>query len=226
MFLVTAIISYLLGSISFAVIFTYKYTNKDVRNEGSGNAGLTNVIRSGGKMPAILTLVFDLLKAIVSIMIGYGLTLLINYLLGTNLDPIYAKYIAGLFCFIGHIYPIYFQFRGGKGVLSLLGIMLCCNWRAALVCLSLFIIVLIISKMVSLSSIMAALSLPFVTRFLFLIPTNKDTMFILPQSTYETIAVAIFALVVIIKHIPNIKRIFSGTENKFSLHSKKNKTED
>lgn len=215
-----SIVSYLLGSISFAFIFTWWYTKKDIREQGSGNAGFTNVVRSAGKTPAVFTLVFDMLKAVISVFVGYFLILLLNNITGLNIDTIYGKYVGGFFCFIGHIFPVFYGFRGGKGVLSLFAVMICCNYRVAVVCLAIFLTILFFSKMVSLSSIIAAFMLPFFTAFVFRYPYLAEGSFIIKQNIFEIAVITLFALIVILKHTTNISRIIKGTENKFSLRNK------
>lgn len=220
-FLIIAAVSYLLGSINFAIIFTWAYKRSDIRDQGSGNAGLTNVARTAGKMPAILTFVFDLSKGLISVLAGY---LIINNLsvFGYDgvIDVVYGKYIAGFFCFIGHIYPVYYGFRGGKGVLTLLAIFLACNGRVAGICLSIFILVFLLSKIVSLSSIIAVFFIPIVTSIL---PTDYNAVgqFLIPQYSFEIIMSSLFTLIVILKHIPNIKRLIKGEEKRLSLKKSK-----
>lgn len=217
--LLTAVISYLLGSISFAIIVTRLFSGKDIRSVGSGNAGATNVLRSQGKLPAALTFIGDLAKSMLSVYIG-GL-LLCNLQLTPMADSVYlthnqehlaliGSYLAGLCCVIGHLYPVFFGFRGGKGVMTTLGMMLILDWRTALIALGIFGIVLLCSRMVSLGSIVAGISLPIITYFMRTYVYRQDWETV----TFCMAAIAVVALIVIIKHRQNIKRIANGTENK------------
>ena len=131
----SAIASYLLGSISFAIIITYIFTKKDVRDSGSGNAGMTNVLRTVGVLPAILTLLGDLGKAIAAI---YVSRFLFSSLDIQNAAQI-GMYVGGLFVLLGHIYPLFFKFKGGKGVLTCAGVFLVLDWQLCLVCIAIFI---------------------------------------------------------------------------------------
>lgn len=216
--LLTALCAYLLGSVSFAIIVTKLYSHSDIRNSGSGNAGATNVLRSHGPVPAILTTAGDLAKSIASVLIGRWLMTIMNvgYTADVNFTLVGA-YLAGLFCIIGHLYPVYFGFRGGKGVLTTLGMMLILDWRAALLCLSLFIILVIFTRMVSLGSVIAALSLPVFT-YLFSAYADKNPM---GDTSFCVIMTALIAAILIFKHIPNIKRILKGTESKLSFGKNK-----
>ncbi|MDR3643677.1 MAG: glycerol-3-phosphate acyltransferase, partial [Clostridia bacterium] len=172
----TALASYLIGSISFAIVFTKIFSHTDIREHGSGNAGATNVLRTAGTVPAILTFIFDMLKAVAAISVAWlifryfsSITLdksLTGYLFAVNehdLTHYLIKYLAGLACFVGHIFPVYFSFHGGKGVLVTAGIMLIIDWRVFLIGISIFVIMVAVTKIVSVSSMTAAASLPIST---------------------------------------------------------------
>lgn len=229
LFLLFGFISYLLGSISFAVIFTKRFAHTDVRSHGSGNAGMTNVMRTAGMAPGLLTLAFDVLKAAVAVFLGYYLLTWIVVQISPDparfaagLDPVYGATVCGLCCVIGHIYPIFFGFKGGKGVLVSLGMICVLDWRCALILLGVFLIVLLLSRMVSAASIAAAVSYPIVTYLLyaFLTPVEQGetiTLFGLPLLWFRTLAAALFGLIVIIKHKDNMIRIAKGEEKKFSI---------
>ena len=113
------IVSYLLGSISFSIIFTKMFSKEDIRTMGSGNAGTTNVLRSVGKRAAILTFVFDILKCVISVLLA---KYILEYICAASNAPFYIVnygiYLAGFCCSIGHMYPIFFKFKGGKGVVT------------------------------------------------------------------------------------------------------------
>lgn len=226
---VLAAVSYLLGSVSFAVIFTNHYAHTDVRDHGSGNAGMTNVLRTAGKKPAVFTFICDFLKGVATAAIGKYLMLFVLKCLGRDLystvDPLYFAYLAGLFCIVGHIYPLYFSFKGGKGVSATAGIFLVLDWRVLLIALGIFIIIMLITGIVSLGSVLAALSLPISTYFLY----NSGRIFTfellgLPQHLVITLLSALFAAIVIIKHIPNIKRLLKGEEKRIFGKGKNKKS--
>ncbi len=217
--LLTALCAYLLGSINFAIIVTRIFSHSDIRDSGSGNAGATNVLRSEGPLPAILTTAGDLLKSIAAVLLGRWIMVTMNADFAANSTAniaLIGAYLAGLFCIIGHLKPLYFGFRGGKGVLTSLGMMLILDWRAALVCLGLFIVVVLAFRMVSLGSVCAAVALPFVT-YLFsaLVDHNR-----LSDTVFCTLMTVFIALILVCKHIPNLKRIAHGTESKLSFGKK------
>jgi len=156
-YIVVAICAYLIGSISFSVIFTKKFAGFDVREKGSGNAGTTNVLRTAGKTPAILTLVCDILKGVFAIL----LALLVGEMVkGDSVTRAILVEIAGIFVIIGHTFPIFFKFKGGKGVATALGVIIMINWRIGLICLIFALIFMAISRMVSLGSIAAGVLFP------------------------------------------------------------------
>lgn len=226
-----AAIAYLLGSVNFAIIVTRLMSKKDIRDFGSGNAGATNVLRSQGLFPAILTTVGDLAKSILSVVIGGWLVSLAlkgvpaAMLSGWNVTYMFllvVRYLTGVFCILGHMFPLYFHFRGGKGVLTTLGMMLILDWRVALICLGVFIITVLLSRMVSLGSVLAAASLPIVTGLfqVFVYGHGGDS----PEVVMFCTGMAtLIALMLICKHIPNLRRIAAGTENR--LGSKKKQAE-
>lgn len=209
-YIICAIIAYLIGSISFAVIFTKKIKGFDVRERGSKNAGSTNVLRTAGKGVAVLTLICDIAKGIVAIAIA----LLIGKIakLSDDSSALLVE-IAGICVVLGHTFPIFFKFKGGKGVATSLGVLLMTNWRIGLICLVFALVVMAISKMVSLGSISAAILYPILCIFInesYLIG-GKDAHF-----SYVVFAL-ILALIVILNHRTNIKRLLRGEENKLSF---------
>ena len=131
-YIAIAIIAYAIGSINFSVIFSRKFAGFDVREKGSGNAGTTNMLRTVGKKAAVIPLVCDILKGIVSILIA----LLIGYFV-KDVNKAILVQIAGFFAIFGHTFPIFFEFRGGKGVATALGVILLTNWQIGLICLAL-----------------------------------------------------------------------------------------
>ncbi len=220
-FLIIAITAYLLGSISFAIIFTRLFKKADIRDFGSGNAGFTNVARTAGKLPAILTFIFDLSKGIVAVLLS-ALVIKNLSIFGFSgaVDPLYAEYIAGFCCFMGHIYPVYYGFRGGKGVVTLLSIYLVFNPKIALICLGLFLVIFFISRIVSLSSILSICWAPLLAA-IFPNATVVSQQFLVPQYEFEIVMGGLFALIVVLKHIPNIKRLIKGEEKRMSFKKSK-----
>lgn len=226
-FLAAGVISYLLGSISFAVIFTKAFAKVDVRDVGSGNAGMTNAFRAGGKYSGILTFICDFAKTIAAVAIGrYAVFALLNYLpqtqqIASTIDPVYGAFICGVCCLVGHLYPIYFGFRGGKGVVTSAAMVLLIDWRLFLIIIAAFLICFAISRIVSLSSIVAAIVLPIATYFIydFTHAANIYTYspFGMGQKNFETLFSLIIAAIVIIKHKDNIKRILKGEEKKITF---------
>lgn len=217
--LLAAIVGYSLGSISFAIIVTRLFSGKDIRSFGSGNAGATNVLRSQGKLPAALTFIGDLAKSMLAVFLGGFFMNAVQ--LSPNPDmtlltynpenlTIIGSYLAGLCCVLGHIYPMFFGFRGGKGVMTILGMTLILDWRTALIALSVFIIVVLIGRMVSLGSIVAGISLPIITYVLRTYLYHQEW----PTVAFCVVAMAIITAIAIIKHRENIKRIIAGTESK------------
>ncbi len=201
-----AAVGYLLGSINAAVIVSRLYNKSDVRNYGSGNAGATNMLRTFGKKSAIITSVIDVMKGIVACVAGG----LIAHFLCANFGWDDGSCVAGFFAVIGHNWPVYFGFRGGKGVLTAFAVMLMISPLAALCCLAVFVIIVASTRYVSLGSIIAAACLPgFIALFLFVFGKN---IICLPFFT----AIAL-GFLVIIRHHSNISRLIKGTESKLSF---------
>ncbi|MBR5791864.1 MAG: glycerol-3-phosphate acyltransferase [Ruminiclostridium sp.] len=195
---VIAVASYFLGCFNGAVIVSKYILRDDVRSHGSGNAGLTNFYRTfGGPLTAVVILT-DVLKAVVAVLVASAL------LGGTD----FAKYWAGLFCLLGHMFPCMFHFRGGKGILSGGAIAIMIDWRVALVVWGGFLILAIATKYVSLGSCWAGASFPFATWFVFWDPILL-------------VLAAVMGGLILWKHRENIKRLLAGNESKFSLHKKK-----
>ena len=153
----TAAGGYLLGSILFGVLISKVMYNDDVRNHGSGNAGMTNVLRTYGKLPALFTLLGDFFKGVLAVVAG---RLIFSFMGVTAFD---AGYLAGFFALLGHLYPVYFGFKGGKGILTSLGIILVVNPLVFAILLIIFLPVLFVTRIVSLVSVTGAILYPFVT---------------------------------------------------------------
>ena len=199
--LVTMACAYLLGSLSFAIIVCKLTLGRDIRDYGSGNAGLTNAYRTMGGAKTLLVLLGALAKAAAALAIG-------GALLGQG-----GKLLAGAFVILGHVYPAYFGFRGGKGVLVGAMTLLLFDWRIFLIALGLFIVAVAVTRWVSLGSILGAISFPF-------------TMYYFYRSPLYTVVAVVLSGAVIYLHRSNIKRILAGKENKFTLHSKPQITKD
>ncbi|MBQ3282141.1 MAG: glycerol-3-phosphate 1-O-acyltransferase PlsY [Eubacterium sp.] len=191
------VIAYLLGSISPSTILA-KAQGKDIKKEGSGNAGTTNTLRVLGKKAAIITLLIDIGKGVLAVSIAYMIS-----------TP-QAAYVAALAALCGHVWPIFFRFKGGKGVAVAFGAVLRLDWRIALMLAGLLIIVVLITKMVSIGSISVCVAFPILCWFM-----HRE---LLPVSI-------VMAAVIIWKHSDNIKRLINHDENEVDigklLHGKK-----
>ncbi len=200
LYILVSIIAYFIGSVSFAVIFSRKFAGFDVRDKGSKGAGATNVLRTAGAKIALLTLVCDILKGIIAIVVA-----IIIGKIWTEIDMDILKYLAGFFAILGHTFPIFFEFRGGKGVATALGVLVTLNWKIGLICLIFGLIIIVITKMVSVGSILSAILYPILTIFM------ADVEF---GAVIISILIALF---VIFNHRENLKRIKNGTENKLNF---------
>lgn len=212
--------AYLIGSISFSIIITSRVANKDIRTMGSGNAGFTNVLRSIGWGPAIATILLDFAKGLLAVAIGGMLfrTFTVNGIPSAELVS-YGKYIAGFACILGHMYPIYYGFKGGKGVVTSLALMAIADWRVFLVCLATFFLVFAFTRTVSVGSISFA-ALYGVYTFIFayfvdyLPNINSEEPHTMGYVVMATVLSFAIGAVIIIKHKSNIKRLLNGTEMK------------
>lgn len=198
----TAVAGYLLGSLNSAIIVSKTLYHKDIRQFGSGNAGLTNMFRVYGKKGALLTLLGDVLKQIVSVFIG----ILVAGQTGA--------YIAGLFCMIGHIFPVYYGFKGGKGVLTAATMILIIDPIIFLVLIVVFAVVLLFTQYVSLASIIAAITYPAAVFYAAKLRTGNA------PDIYSMLFALFVGLIVIFMHRSNIFRIFNNEESKFSFKNK------
>lgn len=215
--------AYLIGSISFSILFTRLFCKVDIRTLGSGNAGLTNVLRSVGWQAGALTLLFDFLKGAVSVLAGRAV---FQYYCQQSGAPVYYQQygvlIAGLMCVIGHVYPVYFHFKGGKGVLSSAAVVAFFDWRLFTVVFVVFAAVFAVTRIVSLSSIIAALSFPlghWLILFLWDYRMGSSPYGILPGSYLwiTTALTVVLSGLLVYKHHSNIARLQNGTEKKFTL---------
>lgn len=211
-YILMAVIAYLIGSVNFSVIISKKMAGFDVREKGSGNAGSTNVLRTVGKKAAALTLVCDILKGVVSILIAIAIG---NVVKDVNKELLLQ--IAGIAVVIGHTFPIFFGFKGGKGVATSLGVLLMSNWQIGLICLVFALVLMILTKMVSLGSCGAAVLFPVLTLFI-----NEHYTVLTEGKSGKVYFIysVILAIIVLYNHRSNIKRILNGTENKLSFSKK------
>ncbi len=214
--LLSIIVAYLLGSINSAIIISKVFYGDDIRKHGSGNAGTTNMLRTYGKKAALFTLIFDMLKTVLAI--GFCGFLLGFYYVPGAISVSEVCYIAGLFAVIGHVFPIYYQGKGGKGVLcaATMGLMLSPIVFAILI--SLFILIVALTKYVSLGSVVSIGLYPVAMRgFMAVLYPER------PMSGLISLSAIILALLIIYCHRSNLKRIMDRTENRISF---KKKSED
>ncbi len=222
--LITALVAYLFGSISFAVIFTRMSSKKDIREMGSGNAGFTNVLRSVGVAPAIFTLLFDFLKGVIAGFFGRWVFSTLALEGTANLSEeliIYGGFIGGVFAIIGHMYPVYFGFKGGKGIVTSAAMMAATDYRVFLIIVATFLIVFFASKIISLASITCAALYgvyTFIIAFFIDYRLGDFSLLYVFLTTFLSLFLGIF---VIVKHKDNIKRLLNGEEKKITPKKKK-----
>lgn len=198
-YVLVGLVGYLLGSINFAIIICKRMAGFDIREKGSKNAGTTNVLRTVGKQAAAMTLICDILKGVVAVLLA-----MLAASIWDDADPEALKYLAGLMAIIGHTFPIYYGFRGGKGVATSLGVLLIVNPQIGLICLIFALVIIIATRWVSLGSILAATLFPILTIFM-------------TDSFFAKVISIIMALLVIFNHRTNLKRLKEGTESKISF---------
>lgn len=209
--IIVALIAYLIGSINFSIIISKKMAGFDIREKGSGNAGTTNMLRAVGKKAAVITLICDILKGVVSILIAV-LIGKITKSLDNNLNALLVQ-LAGIFVILGHTFPIFFKFKGGKGIATALGVLLMINWQIGLICLIFALVLMALTKMVSVGSIAAAILFPILVAFIdqnYIVQTSNSNW------SYLVFSI-IVALLVIFNHRANVQRILNGTENRLSF---------
>ena len=201
-FVLAVVSAYLIGSINFAIIVSKIFAKKDIRDYGSGNAGMTNVLRTFGKVPAILTTVGDFFKGVLAVWLGRYIIVSFGAYV-----PEYADYLVALPALLGHCFPVFHQFKGGKGILVSAGIIFMLNPWILLIILTVFGVVVALSRMVSLASISAAVAFP-ISTLIYGLALNSSNVLI------DTILAILMAAMVIFMHRSNIERIKNGTESK------------
>lgn len=196
--------AYLIGSIPTAVWYGKTYYNIDIRNHGSGNAGATNTFRVLGKKAGSIVMAVDMFKG----WLATSLALLFNYLgLISETNTIYCQLIFGMIAVIGHVLPIFAEFKGGKGIATLMGMVLSIHIYAALICLGVFLLVFLTSHYVSLGSMIASLAYPVIM----LIPAFS------PDEPVVLVFGFVIFVLVVLTHRKNVRRLINGEENKIYL---------
>jgi acyl phosphate:glycerol-3-phosphate acyltransferase len=208
LYLIVAVMAYLLGSIPFGYLLVRIFCGEDIRLTGSGNIGATNVARSGAKGLGIATLVLDALKGalavwIASVIAGSKYNLCGDFQQHACVSALRLMAVAALFAVLGHVFPVWLRFKGGKGVATALGVFCVLFPQAILVALAIFILVVATTRYVSLGSILGAIAFPVAAYFI----EHPDSV--------TLVLASLVALTVILKHHENIGRLLAGTENRF-----------
>lgn len=223
------IVSYLIGSVNFSILISKAISGKDIRESGSGNAGATNMLRTHGKKFAVITLICDIAKGVLAVVLAYFAAIYLwmdsatlemidpgSYAINTSAvnDTLCEAlpYIAGLLVMLGHCFPVFFGFKGGKGVAMALGVVMTLDWKVGLIVAAFAILIMAITRYVSLGSVLGGASYILIegTRILMKEPANKVCF----------VCVVILGGLLILRHHANIKRLINGTENKLSFTNK------
>ena len=206
--IVIAIIAYLLGSFNLSIILSKAMGKGDIRTQGSGNAGTTNTLRTLGKLPAAAVLVWDILKGVIAVLLAKWIITWGNgdvsaTVLAEHRD--YAMVAAAIMAVLGHNFPVFFGFKGGKGVATSLGVIIAIEWPIAIACAVFAIVMILLTRMVSVGSVLVAILYPILT-------------FFVGKEFHNNFVYLVFALVlaasVLFRHKANVKRILNGTKNK------------
>lgn len=192
--ILTAVAAYILGGVNGAIIASRLLHRKDIRKYGSGNAGLTNYYRTFGWPGAVVVIGLDVLKAVLATLIG-------GWLLGLEGAAVVGKLFGGFCVILGHMFPVYYRFQGGKGVLSGVSMAFVVDWRVGLGCFVVFLIVVLFTRYVSLGSMLGSLSCPVL-------------LWIFSYDTLEGVLGLLCALLIVVKHAENIVRLIGGTERR------------
>jgi glycerol-3-phosphate acyltransferase PlsY len=202
LYLIVGVVAYLLGSIPFGLILVRVFRKQDIRQQGSGNIGATNVIRSGGKGLGAATFLLDAAKGYIAVLLAWQVGLHVHQ---TQFQTQNLAATAAVCALVGHVYPLWLGFKGGKGVATGFGVFLGITATAALVALAAFIVIFALSRYVSLASIIAAIAFPIAA---LLLPHE-------PLTSFMVAVVILLPLIVIAKHHANIRRLLAGTEYRF-----------
>lgn len=225
--IITAVIAYLIGSINTSIILSKSIYGSDIRTSGSGNAGATNMLRTHGKGIAIATLICDVLKGAIAVSLAIWADLwVLDFAKSATLTPVESLYIAGnlkylaaVFVVLGHDFPVFFGFRGGKGVATSLGVALTLDWKVGLIIAVIALTIMATTRYVSLGSICAGALYPFVL-FTYLLATRFAEL----DGLLGYIGMSfVLGLLLIVKHHSNISKLLKGTESK--LFEKKKEAE-
>lgn len=199
------IIGYLLGSLNTSIIVS-KFYGTDIRKHGSGNAGLSNTLRTLGKTAAVLVLVGDVLKGVISFLIGSFIANAVPATVSLSFVGI-GGMLGGIAAIVGHNWPIYFGFKGGKGILTSFSVVMMMDWKLGLILLGLFLVIVALTRYISLGSIIACVVFPI-------------GAYIKGNGIVFTIFATILAILAIARHSANIKRLLDGTETKLGAKKK------
>jgi len=205
-----AVSAYLLGSLCFAIIFTKIFIKKDIRKLGSGTAGAANVMRSAGFIPGFLTILFDFAKGFLAVYVGYALFVSVGY------ERYTGGCFAAIFALLGHFYPVFFKYRGGKGVVTMGGIVAILHWKLFLVVVTIYLLILLITKITSLAALVTFVILPFANLGFCI---YEGSPYVVPTIMY----ICVSALV-IYAHKENIRRLKNKTEPKLVIKKTDRKT--
>jgi len=211
--LITAVPAYLLGSVNGAITASKVFYRKDIREYGSGNPGLTNFYRTFGKSGFLLVVLIDVIKTIAPVMFGGWLFATYTDMLLTEVGPLhrffdlayFGQVLAGFFVMLGHCFPLFYKFKGGKGIMAIGAIVIVVDWQLALISWGVFIIVALITRYVSLASILGSIAFP------------VSMLILHVGGLAERNIVILCVILVIVRHIPNIKRLIKGEESKLKL---------
>jgi glycerol-3-phosphate acyltransferase PlsY len=208
LYLIAAIVAYLLGSIPFGYLLVRIFRGEDIRLTGSGNIGATNVARSGAKGLGIATLVLDAIKGAAAVWMGFlfagsKYNVCGDFIAFPCAPTLRLMSVTALFAVLGHVFPVWLRFKGGKGVATALGVFCVLFPKAVLVALAIFLVTVALTRYISLGSILAAIAFPVAAYFIQA-----------PDAVSLALASAV-ALIVVLKHHQNIGRLLAGTENRF-----------
>ncbi|HEX4605955.1 MAG TPA: glycerol-3-phosphate 1-O-acyltransferase PlsY [Candidatus Angelobacter sp.] len=208
LYVIVAVIAYLLGSIPFGYLLVRIFRGEDVRQIGSGNIGATNVARTGAKGLGIATLALDALKGVLAVWLAAELAkskynVCGNFITFSCAPALRLMAVAALFAVLGHAFPVWLRFKGGKGVATALGVFCVLFPKAILLALAIFIVVVVVTRFVSLGSILGAIAFP------------AAAYFLQPSDWLSLLLASLVSLIVILKHHENIGRLLAGTESRF-----------